>query len=377
MKQGLRCLARFLQFYASFRALSWNTEPAMHLVPRTAAITPAFGPFEPEALRMHRLFESDDLDEARERISRVMQPHRLRPLGAGTDIAARSHMDYSRLGDLGLGTIAFFGQPTQVDVEAVEDYHLLMFCLRGHAKVRSAGQTLTASTCSGVICAPGQSFLAELSPDCEQFVLRLDRRMVEAHLGLDDTHVRFHAALDLRRPALQAWLDQLRLLAASPALLDTARRHPLVAVEMERLLVHLLHEGQGLGADTHDAHLQATGLAPACVLRAERYMEEHAGSALRLADIANAAGTSTRTLLEAFKRFRDTSPMQHLQGLRLERAHALLRAGGKATTQGTGQETASVATIAFDCGFTHLGRFAQAYRRRYGKPPSATLATKR
>ncbi|QBK06521.1 AraC family transcriptional regulator [Hylemonella gracilis] len=350
----------------------------MQLAPRTAvAVTAVPGPFEPQALRAHRLFESGDLDEARERISRVMQPHRLQPLGAGLGTPSRSHMDYTRLGDLGLGTIAFFGQPTRVDVEAVEDYHLLMFCLRGHAQVRSAGQTLTASTRSGVICAPGHSFLADLSPDCEQFVLRLDRRMVEAHLGLDEMPARFHAALDLRRPALQAWLDQLRLLAASPALLDTARRHPLVAVEMERLLVHLLHEGQGLGADTHDANLQITGIAPACVLRAERYMEEHAGSALRLVDIATAAGTPTRTLLEAFKRFRATSPMQHLQALRLERAHALLRAGASEPRNGAAQETTSVATIAFDCGFTHLGRFAQAYRRRYGVPPSVTLTARR
>lgn len=347
----------------------------MQLAPRTAAA--ASGPFEPRALRAHRLFESHDLDEARERISRVMQPHRLRPLGAGAQTGSNAHMDYTRLGELGLGTIAFFGQPTQVDVEAVEDYHLLMFCLRGHAEVRTAGQTLTASTHSGIVCAPGHSFLADLSPDCEQFVLRLDRRMVEAHLGLDDAPARFHAALDLRRPALQAWLDQLHLLAASPALLDTARRHPLVAVEMERLLVHLLHEGQGLGADTHDAHLQTMGIAPACVLRAERYMEEHASSALRLADIAAAARTPTRTLLEAFKRFRNTSPMQHLQGVRLERAHALLRDGGDKSTDGAAPESASVATIAFDCGFTHLGRFAQAYRQRYGLSPSATLAARR
>lgn len=353
----------------------------MQLAPRPAAVATDVGPFEPRALRAHRLFESDDLDEARERISRVMQPHRLRPLGAGTGLPSRSHMDYVRLGQLGLGAIAFFGQPTQVDVEAVEDYHLLMFCLRGHAEVRSAGRTFTASPWTGVVCAPGHSFLADLSPDCEQFVLRLDRHMVEAHLGLEGAAARFHGALDLRRPGLQAWLEQLRLIAGSPALLDTARRHPLVAVEMERLLVHLLHEGQswgsGSGTDMHDAHLQTTGIAPACVVRAERCMAERAGEALRLGDIAAAAGTSTRTLLEAFKRFRDTSPMQHLQALRLERAHAMLCAARGEPDGASPVETASVAAIAFDCGFTHLGRFAQAYRRRYGEAPSVTLAARR
>ncbi len=343
------------------------------------------GAFEPLALRSHRLFESDDLDEARERISRVMQPHRLSALdGTGTDsppqsVASRSHMDFMRIGGIGLGTIGFFGQPTRVDVEAVEDYHLLMFCLSGHADVRADGHALSASTRHGSICAPGRAFRADLSADCEQFVLRMDRKMVEAHCGLQDGQsVRFHEELDLRRPTLQAWFDQVQMLASSTALLDIAQRHPLIAVEMERLLVHLLLEGQGIYDDVEDFHLTlpAPGLAPACVKRAERYMEEHASQPLRLADIAAAADTPSRTLLEAFKRFRNTSPMHYLRELRLERAHELLKQSESDRMRGTGQDATSVATIAFDCGFTHLGRFAQAYRLRFGVSPSATLGAR-
>lgn len=47
-------------------------------------------PFDPLALREHRLFESRDLDETRERISRVMQPHALLPDGSRH---GPSHMD--------------------------------------------------------------------------------------------------------------------------------------------------------------------------------------------------------------------------------------------------------------------------------------------
>jgi AraC-like DNA-binding protein len=348
-----------------------------------APVCTTVGAFEPRALRSHRLFESDDLDEARERISCVMQPHRLRALdasslGADQAVASRSHMDFMRIGGIGLGTIGFFGQPTRVDVEAVEDYHLLMFCLSGHAEVRADGRALSADTRHGSICAPGRAFRADLSADCEQFVLRMDRKMVQAHCGLQEGHsVRFHEELDLRRPTLQAWFDQVQMLASSTALMDIAQRHPLIAVEMERLLVHLLLEGQGIYDEVDDSHhlsLPAPGLAPACVKRAERYMEEHANEPLRLADIAAAADTPARTLLEAFKRFRNTSPMHYLRELRLERAHELLSQSESDPMRGTGQDAASVATIAFDCGFTHLGRFAQAYRLRFGVSPSATLA---
>ena len=54
--------------------------------------------FEPLALRAHRLFESRDLDETRERISRVMQPHALLPNGR---TRGASHMDFVRLGEPG------------------------------------------------------------------------------------------------------------------------------------------------------------------------------------------------------------------------------------------------------------------------------------
>ncbi|PWR03760.1 hypothetical protein DKT77_04830 [Meridianimarinicoccus roseus] len=29
---------------------------------------------------------------------------------------------------------------------------------------------------------------------------------------------------------------------------------------------------------------------------------------------------------------------------------------------------------AFDCGFSHLGRFSQAYRTKYGETPSVALS---
>jgi len=37
----------------------------------------------------------------------------------------------------------------------------------------------------------------------------------------------------------------------------------------------------------------------------------------------------------------------------------------------------SVSHAAMDCGFTHLGRFAAAYRDAYGESPSRTLARAR
>ncbi|CAN5486906.1 AraC family transcriptional regulator [soil metagenome] len=328
----------------------------------SALSSPAGGAraFEPSLLRANRLFESCDLDDTRERISRVMQPHHLQPLGRTG--GGRSHMDFVRLGGIGLGTIDF-GEAMRVDVDHIEDYHLLMFCLRGQAQATAAGRSVQADQTNGMICAPGTRFLADLSPDCEQFVVRLDRRMVEAHAG---RAIQFSETLDLRRPELQAWLDQLRVLVTSPTLMQAALRSPLIAVEMERLLVHLLLDGQGWSdaSPTPEPASTRLGLAPACVRRAETFMQAHAEDPLRLADIARAAEVPARTLLDAFRRFRDCSPMQYLRDMRLDVAHRRLSDPDAQTT---------VAVVAMDCGFTHLGRFAQSYRERFGQAPSVTL----
>jgi transcriptional regulator GlxA family with amidase domain len=107
------------------------------------------------------------------------------------------------------------------------------------------------------------------------------------------------------------------------------------------------------------------GLASACVRRAEEYIEAHAEQPLRLGEIAQAAGVPVRTLLDAFSRFREVSPMQHLRDVRLERVRNRLLAAGPGTR---------VTSVALDCGFVHLGRFSSLYQERFGESPSQTLA---
>jgi AraC-like DNA-binding protein len=84
-----------------------------------------------------------------------------------------------------------------------------------------------------------------------------------------------------------------------------------------------------------------------------------------VADLARLAGVSVRALQSIFHRHTGLTPMAYLRELRLDRAHEeLCRADpGRAT----------VAMIAHRWGFSHLGRFAAAYRERYGVSPSATL----
>lgn len=305
--------------------------------------------FAPDlALRRHRLFSSTDLDDTRDRIAAVMQPHRLTPRGRSP---GPSHMDYLDLGAVGLGAIKF--GPMAVEVPAVADYHLAVFCLSGRGAVRTETGTVTVDDRIGVLSNPGQPFIAEFSPDAEQFVLRIARRHLQAHLGRP---ARFHRRMDLARPELQPFLWQLRALAADTGLARLAQQNARLRTHIEALLLNLLIQGQ-----PHATPNQATQISPASVRRAEAFIRAHAGEPLTLEQIAAASGVPARTLHESFRRFRGTTPLALLREIRLDQARDQLR-----TTQD------SVADVALHCGFGHQGRFAQAYRARFGEPPSAT-----
>ena len=313
--------------------------------------------FEPHALRAHRLFESRDLDETRERISRVMQPHALLPSGR---VQGASHMDFVRLGGLGMGTIAF-GDAMRVQVDAVDGYYLLMFCLSGQAEVHAMGRRLGVDGQTGVLCAPGERFDAVLSADCEQFVLRIDAATVGALTG--NPRATLDPVLHISDAALAAWRQQLMLVARSPELLERANANPRVASQLEHLLIDLLIEGH-----PPSALRGRRDPAPGFVRRAQEFVNAHYAQPLQLADIVQAANVPERTLRDAFLQFRGMSPMQYLRATRLDHARELLRGAGS---------DRRIADIALDCGFTHLGRFALAYREKFGESPSGTLDGKR
>jgi transcriptional regulator GlxA family with amidase domain len=105
-------------------------------------------------------------------------------------------------------------------------------------------------------------------------------------------------------------------------------------------------------------------IAPRDVRRAIDYIEAHLDQPITVADLVKATGVAGRTLFMHFRGFKGVSPMRYLRDARLRDARqALLRADAEA----------NVTEIAMRAGFTHMGRFAMAYRRRFGESPSQTL----
>lgn len=104
---------------------------------------------------------------------------------------------------------------------------------------------------------------------------------------------------------------------------------------------------------------------PRTVKRAIDAMEAEPGHPFTTVRLAEIAGVSIRTLQEAFQQHVGISPMVYLRQVRLARAHLDLCAADP--------RQATVADVAHRWGFSHLGRFAAAYRSAYGDSPATTL----
>ena len=91
--------------------------------------------------------------------------------------------------------------------------------------------------------------------------------------------------------------------------------------------------------------------------RARNFLHEHDGRGVSLAEMAVVAGLSQFHLARYFKDAFGESPIGYHRALRLERAAALLAAGG------------SVAQAAEATGYSDQVALSHAFRRKYGAPP--------
>jgi transcriptional regulator GlxA family with amidase domain len=118
---------------------------------------------------------------------------------------------------------------------------------------------------------------------------------------------------------------------------------------------------KGLSGDSRPPEI----VRPATLRRAEDFIAANLAEPLTMADLAEAANTSARSLQRAFHHYRDMSPVAYIRKRRLEKVHEELLA--------CDPSSASVSQIALQWGFVHLGRFSSQYFKHFNELPSDTL----
>lgn len=306
-----------------------------------------------------------DVDRAREEVAALFCPHRLTPESGG-DLAL--DLRVRRLGEIALVSLDY-GAPVRIDPGALDDFYLVQVPRRGRAVVTQDGEELVSDATTASVLSPDRPLVMSWGADTPQSIVYVSRRAVDRQLArllghpvtrpvafrlgmaLDDERVRaFRRATDFLHQEMRN---------GNPLLAD-----PRFAATAEELVV-----GQLLAAQPHaySAELLLGSAAPGRVVRAAcDLMSGHLAEPLTVADVAEAAGISVRSLQEGFRRELGCTPTEWLREQRLLACRSALTDGAPTTHTVTG--------IALDHGFLHLGRFSVAYRRRFGESPSRTLS---
>ncbi|WP_344124778.1 helix-turn-helix transcriptional regulator [Kocuria aegyptia] len=226
--------------------------------------------------------------------------------------------------------------------------------------------------CQGPFLLPRGPYLSRwegldiLSLSLDAAVVQDQARMLS---GCETLRLEFTEATPVSPALGRYWSVGITHLSRTLQSGDEVMSKPLLQAEMTRSLVTaLLHAFPNSFLERLRAPAPEPGPGSGSVRRAVAFIDAHLGEPIGLAEIAAAARMSPRGLQAAFQRERGTTPLGYLRSARLEAAHAELVAADPATG-------VSVAVIAARWGFAHAGRFAAAYRDRYGRAPSATLRT--
>jgi AraC-like DNA-binding protein len=313
------------------------------------------------------LFEFRDPADMHGVVSRILCPYRTEVGGKGRAFDAR--VTHLPAGALSLCAFSY-GHEVAVDPGCLRDFYLIQMVVAGEEKLRYGDAEFRLPAGAVSVISPDVPLRKTSAAGTRKLLLRVDRGLLERscaqHLGhgmkRELTFDVVQSAHDDGGGALKRLLVFLQHQLAGAQGLS---RSPLMIASIEQMVANslLLLQKNNYSAELDKPEPPAM---PGFVRSVESYIEENADRPITIGDLAAHAGVSTRSLFVGFQRYRNTTPMQKLRHVRLQRAREELLSGG-----GT---CLSVAEVASRWGFAHLGRFAEQYRRHFGELPSGTLS---
>lgn len=263
---------------------------------------------------------------------------------------------------------ARFGTEASVDPGDLLGYHVNV-ALSGHVASRCGDQEAIASPAVAAVFSPHRhTRLPHWGADAAQLCIKLDRRTVEQELGGLLGHpigepVQFRLGMPVLRGPGRRWLgllaNMLEFIEEAPTI-GTSSRHLEL---MQRSLISCLLLSQEHSYTSDLTATEPSGGGAAVLDRVVNTILSAPEEPYSLADLSRLAGLSARSLQYAFADGFDMTPMQFVRQAKLDKAHEQLKSGA-----------GPVADVAYRLGFSNLGRFARAYKDRFGVLPSVTLS---
>ncbi len=308
-----------------------------------------------------------DLDETRAALARHFYSNfvdRLEP-----SVPLHTRMVAGRFGPLTVGDLSF-GTDIRMRLGELGAYHVDVLLSGRLVWHQGNAEPTPATSATAAVFQPVGTTLDLWTADCRMLAVKIDRDALESRLArmLEapvTSPIRMGRWLDTTRGPGRTWAHLISTLAIDASDAEGLAHHPLLDEQLQETLLRGL-----LLATDHRYRDRLDGVdrpypAPRELRRAIDIIQAHPEWPLTIAKLADTAEIGERSLQKGFQRHLGMSPMAYLRQIRLARVHEQLNRADPAEL--------TVAEAASRWGFVHLGRFASAYRQRYGAPPSQTL----
>jgi AraC-like DNA-binding protein len=273
-----------------------------------------------------------------------------------------------RMGPVTLSEIAV-GSDLPMDGSQVCGSYRVIVVQAGRTEAQHRGSSLVGGPGSAAVYAPEGLGSGQWDRGSRMICLKIDRIAIDEALsdalGRQVTsQIDFTPVMPTNAAPTRSWINMLVSFKEQFFRPDSVLNQPLVGLPFVDGLVRgflLAAEHPHLDALTGDERL----VTPRAIRTAVEIIEEEAHLPLTLSSIATRCHISVRTLQEGFRRHLNTSPMAYLREVRLRRAHQTLLESDPSLV--------TVASVAYQWGFSNLGRFAAAHAARYREMPAETL----
>jgi AraC-like DNA-binding protein len=308
-----------------------------------------------------------DLAEARAFCRRMYYgPIDVRPTGDLDSFAFSGEV--VQVGPVTIGELSYGVEICLAGGDLETAYHVLA-PLTGGVHVLHRGAASKADPSQAAVFRPVGDIDLRWSADCRLMSVKVDRLALERELDatLDrraGSPLPLGATFGLAGGPGRSWLSLIRLLHAEARRPDGITLLPQLLRQWRDLVISGLAQAvehpfvEGVAG-------QPTARRPRTVKRALDAMHAEPGRPFTAGELAAIAGVGIRVLQESFRQHVGVPPLTYLRRLRLEGVYAELSRANPGEL--------SVSEVATRWGFSHLGRFAGAYRLRYGVSPSQTL----
>lgn len=308
-------------------------------------------------------------DEACTAASTAYFPHSLSPVSPGCSLDMSLHA--ADLGPLTVGKLSF-GADVHLECGELETGYEVNIPVSGHIRSICGPEEVVSAPGEGTVYTPkGNTTITWWSADCALYGIKFERPHLETELERLLQHpirspIRLRPSLGVSTEPGLGWVRLVRMLMARLGDADSLLQYGFFVDQLCATITtgFLLVACHDYSQELTDPQSPAR---PKTIRRAVDALESRPDQPWSVADIAELTGSSVRRLQEGFEHNIGMSPITYLREVRLKRVHEEL-------VQGLDD---NVTDIALRWGFTHLGRFAAAYRHKYGVTPSHTLSTDR